>query len=48
MDRHIEHLIELKDIGYLKELVTGKNKPVMIQINKAKAKEITTYADTLR
>lgn len=48
MDRHIEHLIELKNIGYLKELVTGKNKPVMVQINKAKAKEIITYSETLR
>lgn len=38
VDRHIEHLIELKEIGYLKELVAGKNKPVMVQINKAKAK----------
>lgn len=38
VDRHIEHLIELREIGYLKEIIQGKNKPIIVQINKVKAK----------
>lgn len=48
VDRHVEHLIELKEIGYLKEIVAGKNKPVMVQINKGKAKEIVVHAERLK
>jgi hypothetical protein len=48
MDRHIEHLIELKEIGYLKEIISAPSKPVIIQINKSKAKEIMAYTESMK
>lgn len=47
VDRHIEFLIELKDIGYLKEINPGKNKPIIVQINRSKSNEVRLYADSL-
>ena len=46
--RHLDELVALKEIGYLREVRPAGNKPVIIQINRAKAKDIVEYADKLK
>ena len=46
--RHIDQLIALKDIAYLKEVKPAGNKPVIVQINRTKAKHVIEYADRLK
>lgn len=48
VERHLEYLLELRSIGYLKEIVPSGNKPVIIEINKKKIKEATEFAEKLK
>ena len=44
VDLHVEEMIKLREIGYLKEITPSGNKPIIIQINKAKTKDIVAYS----